>query len=55
MRCGTIEAIRPKHIAIKMLWDAGARSISPILGVHFTVRRPKLSIRRPIFNAQICI
>ena len=25
------------------------------LGVHFTVRRPKLSIRRPIFKAQICI
>ena len=25
------------------------------LGVQFTVRRPKLSIRQPIFKAQICI
>ena len=30
-------------------------SLPPGLGVHFTVRRPKLSIRRPIFKAQICI
>ena len=36
-------------------WNRCINKTQRWLGVHFTVRRPKLSIRRPIFKAQKCI